>query len=69
MSNPSYDQAVEKSKTINELHKAVRQQLSGDMDWVRTRAFWESRLPDLNPEHLAEALTTAICAEARYRRS
>jgi phosphoserine phosphatase len=68
MDKLSRDEAKDKAQLISELTKVVGMQLSGEMDFVRARAYWESRLPDLPLEFLAEALSYAITAESRYRR-
>ena len=60
MTTPSYEENKEKAEFIDQLIQAVDMQITGSMDWVRTRAFWETKLPLANPEYLAEALTYAL---------
>jgi len=62
---PSFQQTKEKAELIQELTTIVAQQIRGDMDWVRSRAYWEARLPQLDPALLAEALTYALQRAAR----
>jgi len=54
--------AQTKAEIIEELDHVVVQQVYGDMDWVRSRAYWKYRLPELmeHTEELAEALTYAL---------
>ncbi|QKN82202.1 hypothetical protein [Scandinavium goeteborgense] len=63
----SREEAKEKAEMISELTKVVGMQLSGEMDFVRSRAYWEFRLPDLPREYLAEALSYALAIESRHR--
>ncbi|MCU7123648.1 hypothetical protein J3T26_23540 [Salmonella enterica] len=48
------------AELIKELSAVVRQQICGEMDWVRARTYWQKRLPTLNPERLAEALSYVL---------
>lgn len=63
--NPSKEEAEKKAALLSELTDAIEQQLSGDMDEVRTRAYWDWRLPAVPTEYLAEALSRAISRNAR----
>ncbi|MCU7097901.1 hypothetical protein [Salmonella enterica] len=49
-----------KAELIKELSTVVRQQIHGEMDWVRARTYWQKRLPTLDPELLAEALSYVL---------
>lgn len=59
MDNP-YQVNLKKAGQTADLYDAVRKQLNGNMDMVRTRAYWETVLPDVEPAQLAEALTWAL---------
>lgn len=67
MSTESFKKAESKAQIINELTKIVKQQLSGEMDWVRARAYWDSRLPEITPDLLAEALSYAIYSARQHK--
>lgn len=67
MANTLYEESKLKAEIISELRQKVKQQLTGEMDWVRARAYWESRLPGISPDILAGALADAICSESRLR--
>ena len=56
----AYQEEKEKAELLQQLRKVVRQQINGEMDWVRARAFWESKLPTIEPTLLAEALSYAL---------
>ncbi|PMZ92712.1 MULTISPECIES: hypothetical protein [unclassified Pseudomonas] len=43
-----------------ELRRMVGDQLTGRMDWVRARTYWQIRLPEIPPEELADALTHVL---------
>lgn len=62
---PSKEEATNKPVLINDLDMAINQQLSGEMDEVCTRAYWKRRLPGVQPEPLAEALSRAISRATR----
>lgn len=66
---PSFQQAQEKAELIQELTTVVEQQIRGDMDWVRSRAYWEARLSQLDSALLAEALTYALHRAAIPRKT
>ncbi|MBV4475215.1 hypothetical protein [Pseudomonas botevensis] len=44
----------------HELRRVVAEQLTGRMDWVRARTFWHMRLPEIEPEELADALAHVL---------
>jgi len=50
------------SEFIAELSDVVRHQVYGEMDCVRARTYWKTRLPELlaHADELAEALTYAL---------
>ncbi|OQS32813.1 hypothetical protein B0T45_21155 [Chromobacterium haemolyticum] len=56
----SHEEAKAKAELIDELTRAVRLQVGGDIDGIRARAYWEARLPEVRLECLAEALTTVL---------
>jgi len=62
MANPAYETFKKESELIAELSRIVELQIYGEMDWVRTRAYWKARLPELleHSDELAEALTDAL---------
>jgi hypothetical protein len=66
MSENSIDKAqrVQKIKAAAELQQELRRviadQLTGRMDWVRARTYWQMRLPDVQTDELAEALAHVI---------
>jgi malonyl CoA-acyl carrier protein transacylase len=57
-------QQVQKVKAAAELQHELRRvaadQLTGRMDWVRARTYWRTRLVDIPPEELADALTHVL---------
>jgi outer membrane lipopolysaccharide assembly protein LptE/RlpB len=55
------EKAEEKAKLIQELRDRVIQQITGEIDWVHARTYWERRLPEIDPALLAEALSYALC--------
>jgi len=62
MTKPTFEEFKKKSELIAELSNVVRHQVYGEMDWVRARTYWKTRLPELleNADELAEALTYAL---------
>jgi len=60
MASPDYDKNKQEAELIEELSRVVKHQIYGRMDWVRARAYWRTRLPHLDTELLAEALTYAL---------
>jgi hypothetical protein len=72
MSENSVDKAqkAQKVKDAAELQRELRMviadQLTGRMDWVRARAYWRLRLPGIETDQLAEALTEML-AGGRFR--
>jgi len=62
MAKPTFEEIKKQSELIAELSDAVRHQVYGEMDCVRARTYWKTRLPELleNADELAEALTYAL---------
>ncbi|WP_409306142.1 hypothetical protein [Pectobacterium sp. B1J-3] len=59
-----YETSKAKAELIDELTKVIKMQIHGSMDWVRSRAYWDSKLPGVDPVILAEALTDALSIAA-----
>jgi len=53
------------AEMVQALIRAVDDQVYGDMDWIRARAYWKTLLPmivaDFSTDVLAEALADALC--------
>jgi len=62
MAKLSYEEIEKQSELIAELSAAVRSQIFGEMDWVRARTYWKTRLPELmeHSSELAEALACTL---------
>jgi len=69
MCNSLYEREEKQAALIKELRLAITAQLTGEMDWVRTRAFWAARLPGIPSEVLAESLAAAIAKGASLLKS
>lgn len=44
----------------HELRRVIADQLTGRMDWVRARTYWQMRLPDVPTDELADALAHVL---------
>lgn len=55
-----YEVGLDKAKLIDEMRQVVLDCLTGDMDWVRSRAYWEARLPTVDPALLVEVLSYVL---------
>jgi len=66
MASPTYEEFKKNSELIAELSNVVQSQVYGEMDWVRARTYWKTRLPELleHADELAEALTYALASAA-----
>lgn len=64
--NSDYEKQKEKAELTKELQDAIEAQITGRMDWVRARAYWEARLPQIETSQLAEAL--ALILTSRFVR-
>lgn len=55
-----FEVCLEKSALIDEMRGVVQACVSGEMDWVRSRAYWDARLPTVDPALLAEVLSYVL---------
>ncbi|NBB09551.1 hypothetical protein [Pseudomonas sp. SLFW] len=66
MSEHSVDNAqrAQKIKAAAELQQELRcvvaEQLTGSMDWVRAKTYWQMRLPHITHDELADALAEVL---------
>jgi len=69
MAKPTLEEVKKQSALIAELSGVVRSQVQGEMDCVRARTYWKTRLPELleHADELAEALTYALDKAAARR--
>lgn len=58
--NQHFENELKKAELIKELREKVEAAINGDMDWVRSRAYWAARLVDIDTALLAEALAYAL---------
>ena len=55
-----FKKAEQRAMLVEELRQKIKSQLDGRMDFVRARAYWSARLPELDTALLAEALAYAL---------
>jgi len=55
------EEEEKENRSVQHLKFTMEGQACGNVDWVRTRAYWTSKLPTLGIDVLARALTEGLC--------